>query len=168
MKAKKPLLLVAFVLLLVVLVLGITGPATAAPATAVKGTVEYQSWTGWEYWGPPDANGNWVWPNQVITWTLHGDLEGNYVMHIIYYGKDNTPVYFFKGEATFSGTLKGKPSSWSATVKGSGIMHPGYEFAGKDHWRSALVSGMKGQITIHTRFGHNDGTDYAVYTGEVR
>jgi hypothetical protein len=47
-------------------------------------------------------------------------------------------------------------------------MHSGYEFAGKSHWKSTLTSGMKGQITIHERFGHWDGTDYTVYTGELK
>ena len=27
---------------------------------------------------------------------------------------------------------------------------------------------MKGQITIQERFGHGDGSDYTVYTGELK
>ncbi len=149
MKVKKPLLLVAFVLLLVALVLAITGMAVAAPATAVKGTVEFQSWErDASTWGPPDAKGNWEWPNQVMTWKLHGDLEGTYVMqhHLLREGQ-HADVYFLKGEATFTGTFKGqKTINWSATVKGAGRMHPGYEFAGK------------GPLEVRSCLGH-EGAD---------
>jgi hypothetical protein len=117
---------------------------------------------------PPDEDGNYVHPNQVLTYLLHGDLEGIYVMTGAFYGNIYSPHYTFAGQATFTWWLKGKASNWSATVKISGKMHAGYEFAGKERWKVTLCSPKKGQITVHDRFGHFDGTDYSVYTGELK
>jgi hypothetical protein len=47
-------------------------------------------------------------------------------------------------------------------------MHLGYEFAGKQGWKSTLFSGGKGQITIHDRYGHPEGGDYTVYAGQIK
>lgn len=168
MKAKGPILLAAFVLLVIVLVLGIVGVAVAAPATAVKGSLTFVSWGGDP--GPfiPDAAGNLVISDQVLTWAVAGDLVGTYVLNATFYSNIYRPPYRIVGTATFTGTLNGKPCNWSATVRGSGKMHAGYEFAGKQRWKSTLISPMDGQITIRDRFGHEDGTDYTAYTGVIK
>jgi hypothetical protein len=167
MKTKKPLLLILFVMLVVVLVLGVTGLAVAAPATAVKGDVTFDSWV----FGPfieDTESGTWVWSDNVITWTLSGDLAGTYTMYSTYSGKIGLPADMITGTATFEGTLNGEPSVWSATLKGSGKSDPAYEFAGRNYWQSTLFDGGKGQITIHQVYGYGPGTDFAVYWGELK
>ncbi len=163
MKAKKPLFLFAFVLLVVVLVLGITGLAVAAPATAVKGTLTFLSEDIISM--VPYEDGMAI--KMRLTWTLDGGLVGEYTLTATWYGASQ-PRYFIRGEATFDGHLGDKLVAWSAKVTGSGKFDAGDVFAGKQHWKSTLFEGGKGQITIHDRFGHEDGSDYTVYTGELK
>jgi hypothetical protein len=170
MRSKKPLLLIPFVLLLIVLVLGIAALAVAAPATAVKGTCElvdyYFNWGGYDV---DPVSGDWVMAGNWVLYTMDGDLEGTYLEEVTYYGNVKSPVHWSEGLATFTGTLNEEPiPSWSARVYGVTWMDPDYDFAGKTHTKDTLISGMKGQITIHNRFDYGDGRDYNVYTGELK
>ena len=172
MKAKKPLFLVAFAVLVVVLMLGITGLAAAAPATAVKGDVTFVDWPEGSDPIVDTSSGTWTSPGNVIIWTLSGDLEGTYTLHATYSGKTSNLRDEITGTATFKGTLKGAPITWSATVKGSGKADPAYYFAGRNYWISTLVGDHKGQITIHQHWVFNldpfiDWSD-AVYSGEIK
>jgi hypothetical protein len=169
MKAKKPLFLIGFVLLVAVLMLGITGLAVAAPATAVKGDVTWVDWVFGPFIEDP-ASGTWVWSDNVITWTLSGNLVGTYTMYSTYSGKIGHTADKITGTATFAGTLNGKPIAWSATLKGAGKSDPDPNvFAGRNYWQSTLRSGMKGQITIHQLYGgYGPQPDYAVYWGALK
>jgi hypothetical protein len=173
MKAKKPLFLVMFVLLVVVLLLGITGLAVAAPATAVKGDVTFDEWVDWGTQTGDPATGPWVWSGVVIRWTLSGDLEGTYTLCATYSGNGSLASKI-TGTATFVGTLTrtGEPIVWSAIVNGSGKTDPAYFFAGRNYWKSTLVDGMKGQITIHQVYVYDPSIpiddDNAVYWGELK
>jgi hypothetical protein len=179
MKTKKPLLLAAFTLVLVALVVGIAGlalAATEAPdnhqAIPVVGTVEFSTWTGPAF-PAPDASGNFVWPDQELTYNLHGDLEGTYVLTATWYGSVVSPDYTFEGQATFTGKVASRRTSWMTDVEGSGVMHDGYEFAGLQSWISTITSSagplshMRGEITVQDRYGHGDGSDYTTYTGTL-
>lgn len=172
MKTKKPLLLIPFVMLVFVLVLGVTGLAVAAPATAVKGDVTFDQWVDWGTMTEDTASGTWVWSGNVIRWTLSGDLEGIYTMYSTYSGKIGFPADKITGTATFDGTLNGEDADWSATLKGSGKSDPAYYFAGRNYWKSTLFDGMKGQITIHQVYVIDPGIpidyDHAVYMGELK
>jgi hypothetical protein len=157
-----------------VLVVGITGAAVAAPATAVKGTLEFTDYFfNWDGMVVDPASGDYVMAGDWMTYLVHGDLEGTYQMDVTHYGNINSPQYRFEGDATFTGTLKVKgspiPIIWRAAVNGSGKMHAGYDFAGFQSWKSTVTTlGMKGQIAVHDRYGHGDGSDYSVYTGELK
>lgn len=170
MKAKRPLLVIPFVLLVIVLVLGLTGLAAAAPATAVKGTCEfvdyYFNWPGIEV---DYVSGDWVMEDNWVEYQLHGDLEGFYREEVTYYGNIKSKVHWCVGEATFTGTVKGGSEiSWGARMYGMTWMDPAYVFAGKSNYKDTLTWGMKGQITFHMRFDYEDGRDYRVYTGELK
>jgi hypothetical protein len=171
MKANKLLFLIAFVLLVAVLMLSITGLAVAAPAAAVKGDVTFVDWV----FGPfieDTATGTWVWPDNVITWMLSGDLVGTYTMFSTYSGKIGALPDRITGTATFVGTLNGRPIVWSATLKGSGKSDPAYDFAGRNYWKSTLFDGGKGQITIHQFYAENADPlisySDAMYWGELK
>ena len=170
MRVKKPLLLVAFILLLVVLVLGITGLAVAAPATAVKGDVTFVDWVVFGPFIEDPVSGTWEWSGNVITWQLSGDLMGTYTMYSTYSGKIGHTADKITGTATFDGYLGIKHIIWSATLKGAGKSDPDPNaFAGRNYWQSTLTSGMKGQITIHQLYGgYGPQPDYAVYWGELK
>jgi hypothetical protein len=170
MKVKKPLFLVAWVLLVVVLVLGITGLAVAAPATAVKGDATFVDWPVFGPFIEDEASGTWVWSDNVIVWELSGDLVGTYTMYSTYSGKIGHTADKITGTATFFGTLNGNPIAWSATLKGAGKSDPDPNvFAGRNFWQSTPTSGMKGQITIHQLYeGYGPQPDYAVYWGELK
>lgn len=168
MKAKKLLLLIAFVLLSIVLVAGATGLAVAAPATAVRGDVTFVDWPTFGAYTEDLENGTWVWADNVLVWELSGDLVGTYTLYATYSGKIGLPADRTTGTATFEGTLMGEPIAWSATVNGSGKSDPEYYFAGRNFWKSTLVDGMKGQITIHQYFNEDLGFDHTVYWGEVK
>ncbi len=132
LSSKKPLFLVAFVLLVVVLVLGITGLAVAAPATAVKGTCEFVDYFfNWEGMVVDPVSGDWVMEENWVLYEMQGDLEGTYLEEVTYYGNMKSPVHWSEGMATFAGTLKGDPGfSWSARLYGVTKMDPDYDFAG--------------------------------------
>jgi len=169
MKAKKLLLLSAFVLLLVALVLGVTGLSVAAPATAVKGTCELTDYFfNWEGMVVDPVSGDWVMEDNWVEYQLHGDLEGFYREDVTYYGNMKSRVHWSEGQATFAGMLGSELVSWTARLYGVTWMDPAYEFAGKCQYKDTLTSGMKGQITFHMRFDYEDGRDYRVYTGELK
>ena len=172
MKAKRLLLPVAFVLLMVVLVLGITGLAVAAPATAVKGDVKDGYFADWGTRSEDDATGTWVWSDVVIVWTLSGDLEGTYTLTGTYSGKISLPADKITGTAHFEGALNGDEIEWWANVKGSGKADFAYDFAGRNFWKSTLYDGGKGQITIHQVYLYNEdpliAEDHAAYWGEIK
>lgn len=168
MKAKKLAVLIAFVMLSIVVVLGVTGLAVAAPATAVKGDVTFVDWPVFGPYIVDEASGTWVWSDNVIVWELSGDLVGTYTLYSTYSGKIGLPADKITGTATFVGTLKGEPIAWSATVNGSGKSDPAYYFAGRNFWKSTLVDGMKGQITIHQYYNEDLGLDDTVYWGELK
>jgi hypothetical protein len=154
-------------LLVVLLVLGITGPAGAAPATAVSGDVTFVDWVFGPFVEDP-ATGTWVWSGNTITWALTGDLVGTYTLYSTYSGKLSNLKDRITGTANFSGTLKGKPISWSATVRGSGKRDPAYEFAGRNYWKSTLFGDHTGLIAIHQHYNEDLGLDHAVYWGELK
>ena len=114
----------------------------------------------------------------LLTWTLHGDLEGTYVMSITYiWPLSNPAAYKFEGHATFKGTILGVKTSWTARVRGSGLMdysdpenHP---FKGEESWTSTLTSSgtplshMRGSIVIRGAFDYGVSPDQYTYTGSV-
>ena len=92
MRVKKPPLLVAFILFLAVLVLGITGLAVAAPATAVKGTCEATAYFfNWEGMVVNPVSGDFVMAGNWVDYQMLGDLEGVYRTEFTYYGNINSP-----------------------------------------------------------------------------
>lgn len=145
-------------------------PATFPRRHLPEGSLSATPLTGWVF-GPfveDPASGTWVWSDNVITWTLSGDLVGTYTLYSTCSGKIGNPADKIRGTATFDGTLKGKHIVWSATVKGSGRSEPAYEFAGRNFWKSTLFGGVKGQITIHQYYNEDLGLDHAVYWGQVK
>ena len=142
MRTKNPLLLVAFTLVLVVLVVGITGLALAAPkpldnhqATPVEGTLTTGDEWGVDFWinfenGVPDGDntvyaGNWV--DLPGKRRPAGHLSRGYHHHI---RKRHSPITALKARPLSPGTVMGRRTSWVASLQGSGDMDPGMEFAG--------------------------------------
>jgi hypothetical protein len=173
MKTKKTLFLVALTLMLLVGLIA-TGTAIAAPgpihSTHVAGTMDYISWTGPAPPTAPDAHGNYLWSDQVVTWLCRGDLEGTYVMTVTYSWSDSDPpgYYAIKGWAKFTGEFRGRKTGWVAVVSGQGQLDFAGDFSGSDSWVSCLVgftgprSPLTGRLIMETRFGHPDG-DYSRY-----
>ena len=107
MKAKKPLFWSRSPVLLVVLVLGITGLAVAAPATAVKGTCEFVDYFfNWEGMVVDPVSGDWVMEENWVLYEMQGDLEGTYLEEVTYYGNMKSPVHWSEGLATSRGRSK--------------------------------------------------------------
>jgi hypothetical protein len=166
MKAKKPLLLIAFVLLVVVLMLGITGLAVAAPATAVKGTCEFLDMEFFLVSLDP-VSGDVVLAGWEEYW-MTGDLVGEYREDLTVYANLYSPYHTSVGQATFDGTLKGDPVSWSARLYSTGETDPSDGDGGKGYAKDTLTSGMEGQMTFHFSGGYGNRDDYYVYTGELK
>jgi hypothetical protein len=177
MKAKKPLLLIAFILILVVLVVGITGLASAAPkpldshqATPVVGHLTNGGMEGVDWffdWANTvvDGSGNVVSIPVWLIYQLDGTLQGTYRMDVVYtFAPPGTPHYLIEGQATFTGQIMGRRTSWVADVKGSGDLDPGYSFTGTQGWVSTITSSasplshMRGDIAVHDVFGYPDGS----------
>jgi hypothetical protein len=146
----------------------LTGSAVAAPGPldthtplTVTGTVEYVDWIfsdpeDWYY----DQDGNLYQPGNLVTWKLHGDLEGTYVQTITYVmPADSWTDYGIEGRATFEGTVLGAKTKWTANVHGSGVLDisdlENHRFKGEDSWTSTITSSesplshMRGSIFIH-------------------
>ena len=132
MRARNSLLLVVFTLALVVLVVGITGLALAAPkpldnqqATPVAGSLTYGSVEGVDWFfdfanGVEDESGNFFVPLWVV-YQVRGGLEGTYRVDVIFIFACETD-YLIEGEATFTGAVMGRRTSWVAAVEGSGVL----------------------------------------------
>ena len=191
MKTRRPLLflIVLAVSLMVLMVMTWTASALAAPRPldnheplAVTGTVEFVSWV---FGDPADQyieDGYLYWPGNVVTWQLHGDLEGIYVQNITYiwsldYPDPNVGPYEIVGTCTFDGTVLGAETSWTADVAGSGLMdlsdlenHP---FKGEDCWTSTVTSSasplshMRGSIFIEGVFDDPWSSGPYTYTGSL-
>ena len=123
----------------------------------VNGTLEFVDWI---FGDPADAyldeNLNLIAPGHVLTWKLHGNIEGTYVMTISFVFP---PPWDFKsygmvGQAVFTGEVLGKKTTWMAKLEGSGL-EPNYPvFEGEETWDSTITSAtrslshMRGTITI--------------------
>jgi hypothetical protein len=168
MKGKKLLLPVAFVLLVFVLVLGITGLAVAAPATVVKGTVERDVPPVVVGGSEPDPMTGDYWIEVYETLVMKGDLEGSYVEHFFMYGNIYSPYFTCVGDATF--TLKGESvPDWTAELYSTGELDPSDWVGAKGHTKDTLTEGMKGQITFHwSEGGYGPRADYYTYTGVLK
>ena len=109
MKTKKPLLLILFVMLVVVLVLGVTGLAVAAPATAVKGDVTFDSMGG--RWTLHRRHGEWH-LGLVRQRNHRGRCPGTWRAPTRCTprtpGRSDFPADKITGTATFDGTLNGE------------------------------------------------------------
>jgi len=181
MKAKKPLLLIALaVSLLALLVMTWAGSALAAPSpldnhhsAVVSGSVEYVGWV----FGPStyDKGGYSYWPGNMLTWKLHGDLEGTYTQTLTYISPLSNPAaYVIEGSAMFTGTILGVNTTWTACVHGAGLLdvsdpanHP---FKGKDFWTSTLTGSvtpahMRGSIFIAGTYDYGVSPDHYTYAG---
>jgi hypothetical protein len=146
-------------------------PLLPGHSTNVSGPVEPVDWI---HGDPADMyfeNPNWVLPGDVLTFKLHGDIEGTYVMLVSfivpppYDGK----VYYFKGQALFSGKVMGEEASWATDVNGGG-KETSPPNVGKESWDSAILSAtpcMSGSISITGSFDFiNNVYDYT-YVGTL-
>ena len=152
MKVKKTLLVAMFALILLVGLVA-TGAALAWPAgvgqggsqqTRVVGTIEFVDWVH----GDPSlrkldpATNEMVMPGDVLTYKLHGDLEGTYVERITVRARlpldpSGKGPYTLEGRATFAGTLRGKTISWAADIAGAGFIEPAYAWRG---WETCVAT----------------------------
>jgi hypothetical protein len=190
MKIKKSLFLIApTVSLLVLALMTWAGTALAAPQPldthqplSVAGTAEFVDWV---FGDPADQyveNGNLYSPGHVVTWQLHGSLQGTYIQTITYFWPLDSPdpnvgPYGIVGRCTFEGTILGVETRWTADVEGSGLMdlsdlenHP---FKGEDSWTSALtrsaspLSHMRGNILMEGVFDEPWSSGPYTYTGTL-
>jgi hypothetical protein len=186
---KKLYLLILVIALAVVMVVP-TGGIFAAPPplhnhypTHVSGTLEFVSWPGEDAiieinWDTGDI----VSSNNILTWEMHGDLEGIYVMDLTYIQNfKNDPLllhYTMTGTETFEGTLMGRRVSYRAVQVGSGdfdspvVIEP-LNFEGSESWESTIVSAdsplshLRGVINVSGVFDNDpEVSDYS-YSGEL-
>ena len=148
---KKLYLLIMVIVLTAVMVVP-TGGIFAAPppldnhqSIPVSGTYEVVSW-------PADpstmiidwSNGDYIWPDNILTSEMHGDLEGTYVVNVTYTGNIyDQHDYAWTGTESFQGTLMGRRLNYQAEVVGEGTFTdplPPEGFAGTESSVSTIVS----------------------------
>ncbi len=165
-----------------------TGGVFAAPPplhnhcpTPVSGTLEFVDWNIENVIYTVDMDGNMVSSNNILTWEMHGDLEGTYVMNLTYvqYISTDPLHYTMTGTETFKGTLMGHRVSYRAEQDGSGdfaslpFTPPDYNFAGIESWESTIVSAdsplshLRGVITVSGIFDFNAVVSDYEYSGEL-
>jgi hypothetical protein len=190
---KKLYLLVMVIALAAVMVIP-TGGVFAAPPplhnhypTPVSGTLEFVDWNIDNVINTFDpTTGMSVSYNNILTWEMHGDLEGTYVMNLAYiqYWDLSNPTisplpYTMTGTETFEGTLMGHRVSYRAEQVGSGLFAcppfapPNFNFAGSESWESTIISAdsplshLRGVITVSGIFDFNAGISDYEYSGEL-
>jgi hypothetical protein len=185
---KKLYLLIMVIVLAVVMVVP-TGGVFAAPPplhnhypTLVSGTLEFVSWPGEDAINTFDpVTGIAVSSNNILTWEMHGDLEGTYVMDLTYVQNlyENPLHYTMTGTETFKGTLMGHRVSYWAEQVGSGDFAsfpsppPDLNFEGSESWDSTIVSAdsplshLRGVITVSGIFDNDPEVSDYEYSGEL-
>ena len=185
----KKLYLLVMVIALAAVMIVPTGGVFAAPPplhnhypTSVSGTLEFVSWPGEDAINTFDpVTGIAVSSNNILTWEMHGDLEGTYVMDLTYVQNlyENPLHYTMTGTETFEGTLMGRRVSYRAEQVGSGLFAcppfapPDYNFAGIESWTSTIISPdsplshLRGVINVSGIFDFNAEVSDYTYSGEL-
>jgi hypothetical protein len=185
MKTKKALLAVGLGIILVILVVGITGLAIAAPkpldnheAVPVSGEVTNGGVWGVDFWlnldNPYPDGDNWVYPGNWVIYQLSGSLQGTYRVDTTITFVSDTPHYFIEGQATFDGQIMGRRTSWVASLQGEGDMADVPFFAGHQIWASTITSSgsplshMRGTIVFDDTYGYPEaGMNLSTYSGTL-
>jgi hypothetical protein len=125
-------------------------------------------------------NGYLVYPGNVLTWKLSGDIEGYYVMTVSFiFALDGSMDlvtgegdYYFKGKAVFDGKVIGERVNWVTDVQGGGheSAWPALGGQGQESWDSTILLAtpcVSGSITFTGNFDFATSTfDYS-YSGTL-
>ena len=116
----------------------------------VSGTLEFVSWPIEEMiYTLDEATGDYVMSNNIITWNMHGDLEGTLVENVTQRGNINDPYHYTRtADHTFEGTLMGQPVSFQAKLFGTGTftVPPPEGFEGSESWFTWIVRGPQSNV----------------------
>ncbi|MHB0979209.1 MAG: hypothetical protein ACYC5Q_03865 [Thermoleophilia bacterium] len=175
---RKLLVVLTLVLLMALVVAGnafaVPRPLDIHEPTPVAGTLEYSEGTLGD--AVPYGDGSLLAIPGLLTYQMHGDFEGVYIIDAFWIFDPNAPGggYTIEGRATFTGTVLGRRCNWEAEVVGSGevdLDYPG--FAGAQTWVSTIVSSgtplshLRGDITVTDVYGYGPPDDFSEYEGEL-